>query len=70
MSERKNTAALQTDGWLRLWEAIYEHPWPLRDQQAMQAFAAWYDWRHDQAELFELAGRGGRLGGMRERFTA
>lgn len=39
---------LADDGWIRLWEAIYERPWPLRDRETRAMFAAWCDWRRDQ----------------------
>jgi hypothetical protein len=36
------------DGWVRLWETIYNCPWPGRDRQGVELLAAYLDWREAQ----------------------
>jgi hypothetical protein len=36
------------EGWVRLWETIYDCRWPGRDRDTVQWLAAYLDWRHEQ----------------------
>jgi hypothetical protein len=36
---------------VRLWEAIFEQPYPLRSRTALPYLAAYLDWRRDQAAI-------------------
>jgi hypothetical protein len=36
------------DGWVRLWEMIYDCPWPGKDRDVQQWLSAYLDWEEEQ----------------------
>jgi hypothetical protein len=52
MMKRAKNATLPArtprDGWVELWELIYDEPWPGNSFNSIEWLAAYLDWKRDQ----------------------